>query len=750
MTKHFTNSPFDIALEYVRRGWNPLPLPFRTKAPTERGWQHRVIHEEDVPKYFNGQPQNIGVILGATSGGLTDVDLDCREAVELASWVLPKTPAIFGRLSNRASHWLYRTNLHDAAYGAEVKFQDPTRPVAKLTLLEVRIGGKDACGEVKGAQTVFPGSVHEGGEPITWEEPGEPAEVDGADLLQRARLLASCCLLARYWPGQGGRHEAALTLGGFFARAGMKPARAKQLVEAIARTAGDPEYKDRLVAAEDAATACREGKHAYGLRNLKKLFGEEVGRQIAEWLSYRAQSHEDAPYTDDAPETAPSSFSNDIVTEDSVAAKFVERHGRDLRYCHHAGSWYQWNGTLWCKDEVGRAFHSARILARQLASEQKERARLKASSSSFAGGVERFAARDPVVTATAHTWDRDLYLLGTPAGTVDLRTGELREARREDYITKSTAVAPSETADCPRWLKFLDEATGGDQALIEFMQQWCGYCLTGNTQEHALVFVHGDGGNGKGTFLNTATSILQDYATTAAMDTFIASKGDKHTTDVAMLHGARLVTASETEEGRAWAEARIKQLTGGDNITARFMRQDNFTFKPQFKLMIIGNHKPVLRNVDDAARRRFNIIPFVCKPKVPDVTLETKLKEEWPGILRWMIDGCLIWQQAGRLTRPKVVLDTTNEYFADQDLFRLWIEECCETGKPTLWDTSTNLFQSWKTWALANGEEPGTSKRFSQAMQRHHFAPFRKDKARGFRGIEVKPEPVSKHWSDME
>ena len=206
----------------------------------------------------------------------------------------------------------------------------------------------------------------------------------------------------------------------------------------------------------------------------------------------------------------------------------------------------------------------------------------------------------------------------------------LRQADHADGITKLTAVAPAPTADCPRWLAFLDETTGGDADLIRFLQQWCGYCLTGETREHALVFVHGGGGNGKSVFLNTITRIMHDYATTAAMDTFTASKFDKHPTDLAMLRGARLVTASETEEGRAWAEARVKQMTGGDPITARFMRQDFFTFFPNFKLFIIGNHKPVLQNVDDAAKRRFNIVPFTRKPEKPDRELETKLAGEWP------------------------------------------------------------------------------------------------------------------------
>jgi len=190
--------------------------------------------------------------------------------------------------------------------------------------------------------------------------------------------------------------------------------------------------------------------------------------------------------------------------------------------------------------------------------------------------------------------------------------------------------------------------------------------LTGDTREHALVFVFGPGGNGKSVAVNVQVGIMGDYATTAAMDVFIASAGDRHPADLAMLRGSRLVTASETEEGRQWAESRIKQLTGGDRITARFMRQDFFTFLPSFKLQIIGNHKPGLRNIDDAARRRFNLVPFVQTPAVPDRQLEEKLKAEWPGILRWMVDGCLAWQRDG-LVRPASITTATEAYFADQD-----------------------------------------------------------------------------------
>ena len=312
MTKHFKSSPADYAMEYIRRGWNPVPIPYKTKKPIDQGWQKRVIREEDVPMHFNGQPQNIGVIMGSSSGGLTDMDLDCREAVDLASWILPPTPAIFGRASNRASHWLYRTSLHEASYyGAEIKFQDPTRPVGKLTLLELRIGGKGADGEIKGAQTVFPGSVHETDEAITWDEPGKPAEVEGADLVRLAKQLASCCLLARYWPGQGARHDAALALGGFLARAGFKPPYIKKMAEGIARTAGDPEWKDRRTAAEGSAQAFLAGKRVFGFPRIKELFGEEAVKQVAEWLDYQG-SRDDETEASTADEARPTADPVDL------------------------------------------------------------------------------------------------------------------------------------------------------------------------------------------------------------------------------------------------------------------------------------------------------------------------------------------------------------------------------------------------------------------------------------------------------
>jgi len=429
------------------------------------------------------------------------------------------------------------------------------------------------------------------------------------------------------------------------------------------------------------------------------------------------------------------------LTEDGIALAFTARHGAQLRFCHDTGSWYEWTGAVWRQERTKLAFSWARQTCRELARQGSDKQQTQIAKAAFAAAVERFAQSDRVFAVTSETWDSDPWLLGTPGKTVELRTGELRPARQGDFITKQTAVAPAATPDCPLWLDFLNQATAGDDGLIRFLRQWCGYSLTGDTREHALMFGFGPGGNGKSVFLNTVAGIMGAYARIAAMETFTASQGDKHPTDLAMLRGARLVCANETEEGRAWAEVRIKQLTGGDTITARFMRQDFFEFRPQFKLVVIGNHKPGLKNVDEAARRRFNVVPFLHKPANPDRELETKLKAEWPAILRWMIEGCLDWQRHG-LVRPQVVKDATAEYFSEQDVLAQWVEDQCETGSVGVYDTTASLFSSWQHYTHARGEEAGSAKRFVMALQRLGFKPVRdvpgRHNQRGFAGVRVR------------
>jgi len=305
--------------------------------------------------------------------------------------------------------------------------------------------------------------------------------------------------------------------------------------------------------------------------------------------------------------------------------------------------------------------------------------------------------------------------LNTPDCVVDLRDGSQHAHKPEDYMTKMTAVGPG--GECPQWLGHLKTIMDGDGELVAFLQRSLGYSLTGVTREHALFFGHGSGANGKGTTLETVAHLMGDYARTAPMEVFTYSSTDRHPTELAMLRGARLVTASETEEGRGWAESKIKAMTGGDRITARFMRQDFFEFVPQFKIWLTGNHKPSLRSVDESIRRRFNLVPFAVTipPEQRDKDLPTKLMAEGPGILAWMIKGCVAWQKEG-LKAPGAVTNATKDYLDAEDALGLWFAECCVLDR-TCGELTSRLYESFKRWADAAREPHRSMRKFSLALE---------------------------------
>ena len=327
--------------------------------------------------------------------------------------------------------------------------------------------------------------------------------------------------------------------------------------------------------------------------------------------------------------------------------------------------------------------------------------------------------------------------------TINLLTGEQYAPRRKDYCTKAMAVPAS--GNCPMWLRFLDRITDHDVELQEYLARVCGYWLTGFIYEHAIFFLYGTGANGKSVFVETFQGIMGDYAVAAQVETFMASRNDRHPTELAALRGARLVVAPETESGRHWNESRIKQLTGGDTIAARLMRQDFFTFKPTFKICIVGNHRPSLRSVDEAIRRRFHLIPFnVTIPKDErDTDLPNKLKSEWPGILQWAVNGCLEWRKSG-LRPPKSVTEATDEYLKAEDSFAAWLEECTEPANDWAFESSADLFKSWKKWAEDAGEVVGSRKRLANTLQSRGY-PTKKGTGgvRGFEGILLKRQNYS-------
>ncbi|MBK7024014.1 MAG: hypothetical protein IPH41_11080 [Sulfuritalea sp.] len=442
-----------------------------------------------------------------------------------------------------------------------------------------------------------------------------------------------------------------------------------------------------------------------------------------------------------AQETSETDDENAVwATDDALALSFTRRYAEDWRYCAQWGKWLVWTGNCWQADDTLLVTHLMRHICREAAIKaDSHRLAAKLASSSTVGGVDRLARSDRQHASTSDECDRDPWLANAPGGVIDLRSGQIRPHDRADRMTKITTATPK--GACPGWLAFLADITEGGRELMAYLQRVVGYCLTGVTAEHALFFLYGTGANGKSVFVNVITTILGDYAANAPMDTFMETRTDRHPTDLAGLRGARFVSSIETEQGRRWNESKVKAITGGDKVSARFMRQDFFEYVPQFKLVIAGNHKPSIRNVDEAMKRRLHLIPFTVTipPEKRDGKLTEKLLKERDGILAWAVAGCLLWRAEG-LKPPKVVVDATDEYFDEEDAIGEFIDEECQRhrqAKVSVADT----FQRWQEWANRRGEYVGTSRWLMQQLCNRGLERTRlHGGVKGLAGLSLKPK----------
>ena len=464
------------------------------------------------------------------------------------------------------------------------------------------------------------------------------------------------------------------------------------------------------------------------------------GFDVATFLTHgpRLQMHDVA----DADEPV---LGNDVSvwgTEDALALAFTRRYHRDWRYVAPWGRWLVWDGQRWRTEETLAATDLIRSVCRQTALRaDNPKVAAKLASAGTVSGVERLARADRRHAATTDEWDADPWLLNTPGGVVDLKTGRKRANERSDRMTKIATATPD--GECLQWSVFLSDVTGGDVELQAYLQRMVGYCLTGATSAHALFFLYGTGANGKSVFATVIGTILGDYAATASMDTFVETRGDRHPTDLAGLRGARFVTAIETEQGRRLNESKVKAITGGDKISARFMHKDFFEYTPQFKPVIVGNHKPAIRNIDEAMRRRLHMIPFTVTipPDRRDPRLTEKLLAERDGILAWAVAGCLAWQREG-LKPPACVVSATEEYFESEDALGRWLDERCVRA-PNAKSLTAELFTDWKHWADSAGEFIGSQRRFSDLLITRGIEKWRNSVGvRGFQGIGLKHPPM--------
>jgi putative DNA primase/helicase len=663
------------AVEYRRRGWSPIPIKERSKEPNLlelRPYLNRKATEEELDAW---RWSGVGIVTGPVSGVLVlDVDGPEGEA-ELQKHGHSVTPMV-------------RT----ASGGLHLYFKHPEH--------HVRTGIRVAPGldvKASGGYVVAPPSVGPNGRPYEWIV--SPEETELADpplwlmrLLERERAKGPAAPVGERIPS-GERNDALTSLAGTMRRRGMGEAE----ILAALQVTNDQRCQPPLEAEE-----------------VEKISASVARYEVAgEAARISLNGHGAAPGTPDY-----------NCTDLGNAERFIAQHGANVRYCYAWSRWLAWSGLRWERDESGRVHRLAKETVRGIYQEaaaapaedrRKDLAKHAARSEAEAKIRAMLELAKSEVPISPDELDADPWLLNFPNGTLDLRTGELREHRREDLLTKIAGADYHPNAEAPLWAATLERVLPSP-ALRAFFKKLCGYAITGDVSEHILAVLYGTGANGKSTSLNALLEAAGDYGMQAAPDLLVAKKG-AHPTEVADLFGKRLVASIEVEDGRRLAESLVKQLTGGDKVRARRMRQDFWQFDPTHKVFMAVNHKPEVRGTDTAIWRRIRLIPFTetIPPGEQDKKLPEKLRGELSGILAWAVEGCLEWQREG-LQAPEEVRKATGQYRSEMDVTGAFLQDECEIG-PNYREPFTTVYKRYEEWCEEGGERAETRRKFNARLK---------------------------------
>ena len=438
-------------------------------------------------------------------------------------------------------------------------------------------------------------------------------------------------------------------------------------------------------------------------------------------------------------------------TDMGNATRFVKLHGHEARYCFPQSTWYWYDGKRRKSDNTGRLYDMAQDVVKELlkeASEETDKDRrmklenhaLKLEADSRIESMLKAArSKLPILP---EEFDRDPWLFNCQNGTINLLDGTLQPHDRDDLISKISPVEFDLNATCPAWLEHLNKVMSGNQNLMGFLQRFFGYCLTGSIDERCMAIFHGTGANGKTVTVETVSYILGDYAQRTRTETILIKRENTISNDIADLVGSRFVYSSEAEQDKRMAESLVKDLTGGDSISVRKLYQEYFTFKPQFKIVLSTNHKPMIYGTDQAIWDRIKLVPFAVtipeNERKPIHEMIGMFQDEAPGILAWMVRGCLEWLEKG-LQTPEEVKAATKQYRSDMDILGEFIDDCCiedaEAKTP-----AKDLYLRFKEWGESEGlreKEIWSKSTLTRRLKERGYIQFR-DKERKWKGLSIK------------
>jgi putative DNA primase/helicase len=705
-----TERDTDLLRFYDNEGIKLVRLSHRTKKPVDEEWQMQQLPLEELQEWVR-RGGDVGWQCGEVSGWMSAVDLDCTEARRLASKFLPET--LRGAKGKEApSQYFYRS----AELGYK-KFSELGGP-GELIALKASNNGR-------GHQVAVAPSIHREKGPYHFVDGYNPAAIAvvGKDELRhRVGMLAVATLIARHLPpskeeGGGGRHDIALALAGYMLRNGEATEDVEKMLTAAwgVRDASRQAVEDVRRSVRDTSVRLARNEPATGGRKLGELV-PRMPEKIADFLGWeRADMREQRRRY--------------MRTDLGNAERFVDAHRDRVLWCPARKSFLFWDGKRYAWDERGEVVKLAHLTSRSIfheaaytedEDEQKKIAGFAAVSQNTTRIRAMLTEAKPYLAVGMEELDRNPWLVNCQNGTLDLRTGKLKDHDPADRITKIVPVEYHPEASCPRFLRFLKE-TLVDDGVIKFVKRYSGYTLTGITRERLLAILYGFGKNGKTTLVELLQDVMGDYATNTDTETLLMKRYQGVSNDVAALKGARFVSAAEVEQGRRLAESKVKQLTGRDTVTARYLFGEPFNFRPEFKLWLSTNNKPVIQGTDDAIWDRIRLIPFTQRfdgerqdPKLPE-----KLRSELAGVLAWMVEGCLEWQEHG-LGEPDSVREATDQYRAEMDTLAAFIEDRCVVREGIV-APATPLYKQYQMWCDDAGEKPETQKVFGMRLRERGF-----------------------------